>query len=121
MTTRSIEAVHTAKQPRVNRRLSLETLAAQNRRYRHTGSVSQANRAYGFLPAFMDSRSGAVYLSRFADGRLAPIHLIKGLPENLIATRTRSGTVTAASGSVIAGFVREGRFYTREEAAKALH
>ena len=109
-----------AKRPLERRPLNVQVLADQNRHFRRTGGVSQENQAYGYLPAFMDTQSGAIYLSRFANGRLAPIHLLEGLPESLIAARTGRGTVTTARGSVIAGFLREGRFYTREEAAKGL-
>lgn len=103
--TGALPFARNAKRGLERRPLSVQVLADQNRHFRRTGGVSQENQAYGFLPAFMDIQSGAIYLSRFADGRLAPIHLLEGLPENVIAARTPSGTVTAASGSVIAGFV----------------
>jgi hypothetical protein len=121
MATMPMETAHTVKRQWQRRPLSAQVLSDQNRHFRRTGGVSQENQAYGFLPAFMDTRSGAIYLSCFADGRFAPIHLLEGLPEHLIAARTGRGAAIAASGSVIAGFVREERFYTREEAAKALH
>jgi hypothetical protein len=82
--------------------------------------VSQENRAYGFLPAFRDARTGVVYLSRFADGRLAPLHLLDGLPAAVVLTDPLSGQVVALKDSVTAGFVRTGRFYTRAQAAQAV-
>ena len=85
-----------------------------------TGGVSQDNRHCGFKPAFLDIRSGEVYLSRFADGRPAPIHVLDGLPSTLVVTRTPGGRATAATGVVISGFVRAGRFYTREKTAQLI-
>ncbi len=101
------------------RLLSRGVLAEQNRRYCGTKAVSQRNRKQGFLPAFRDRRTGTVYLSRFADGRVAPIHLLDGLPPHLVTKRSTDGRVSAVSHTVTAGFVRGDRFYTREQARSA--
>jgi hypothetical protein len=93
-------------------------LQQQNRRFMGTGGRSQENRSSGFRPAFIDSITRAVYASCFADGRPAPIHLIDGLPDEVVVARSDSGRVCAVKPSVVAGFVRDGRFYTREEAAR---
>jgi hypothetical protein len=37
----------------------------------------------------------------------------------LVVKRDRAGNTLGVKASVIAGFVRDGRFYTREEAARA--
>jgi hypothetical protein len=95
-------------------------IKAQNRRYEGTGGVSQENRGSGFLPAFADTVTGATYPSRFADGRPAPIHLLDGLPAELVVARSANGRVTAVKDSVVAGFLRAGRFYTRAQAAEAM-
>lgn len=84
--------------------LNHETLKKQNETLEGTGGVSAGNRHYGFRPAFLDCRSGTVYLSCFADGRPAPFHLLDGLPE-------------AIHNTLVAGFELKGRFYTREQAA----
>jgi hypothetical protein len=97
--------------------LSLNTLQTQNRQFSGTGGVSAENRAQRFRPAFMDRRTGEVYPSRFGDGRPAPIHLLDGLPASAVLHRTASGRVTAVHGWLTAGFTREGRFFTREQAA----
>lgn len=68
-------------------------------------------------PAFRDTSTGAVYLSRFTDGRPAPVHVWDGLPESAVSKRAPDGRVAALKQTVVAGFSREGRFYTREEAA----
>jgi hypothetical protein len=70
--------------------------------------------------AFCDRETGRTELSRFACGSPAPCHLIDGLPEDWVVARDAAGNAVAIKGSVVAGFVRDGRFYTREEAARAL-
>ncbi len=105
---------------RAARLLSLTHLRRQNRRYRGSGGVSAENRGAGFRPAFLDSRTGLVYLSRFPDGSPAPVHLLDGLPSELVVRRTAAGRVAAVGDSVVAGFVRDGRFLTRNEAIAEL-
>jgi hypothetical protein len=98
--------------------LSDTVLQRQNRRFLGTAGRSQENRGLGFRPAFMDTDTRIVYPSCFADGRPAPFHLIDGLPDKLIAARLSSGGAAAVKASVISGFVRAGRFYSRDEAAR---
>ena len=94
-------------------------LRRENRSFRGTGGLSQNNRGAGFLPAFRDLDTGRVELSRLDDGMVAPIHLLGGLPENWVVRRNPGGGVAALKAAVVAGFLRGGRFYTREEAASA--
>ena len=88
--------------------------------YRGTGGISEENRENGFVPAFQDCVTGDIYISRFADGRIAPIHILDGLPSALIHARGASGKAIAVKKSVIPGFVRGNQFFTREEAAAAI-
>jgi hypothetical protein len=92
--------------------LHLEAAAHQG-----TGGVSSENRALGFRPAFQDTRTGETYPSTFADGRPAPFHLLDGLPEDLVLARDRYGRASRVIGSIVAGFLREGIFYTRAQAS----
>lgn len=62
-----------------------------------------------FSPAFLDTETRTVYRSRFFDGRPAPCHLLEGLPPAVVGKR-----------SLVCGFLRKGRFYTRAQAAAAL-
>jgi hypothetical protein len=103
-----------------DRALSLAELARQNRRFSGTGGVSAEARPRGFQPAFLDTRNGETHLARFADGRLAPCHVLSGLPERLVAQRDDSGEAIRLRLGVIAGFVLAGRFFTREQAAEAM-
>ena len=121
MLSNQSEALPSAVRQQVRESLSEHVLKEQNQQYRGTGGVSQGNHSHGFLPAFQDTRTGTIYLSRFANGRVAPIHILDGLPETLITRRTASGHVSKTLESVIAGFVCDGLFYTREQAAKAVN
>ena len=84
---------------------------------RGTGGVSTGNRHLGFVPAFMETRTGATYACTFADGRPAPFHLLDGLPDELVVARDRHGIPSQVVGTVVAGFLLESRFYTRDQAA----
>jgi hypothetical protein len=102
--------------------LSARALRQQNRGFRGTGGVSAENQSLGFAPAFLDTQTGAVYRACFADGRPAPMHLLEGLPPAVVAACDTAGRVTAIRPSIQAGFVRDGRFYTRDQAAaQVLH
>lgn len=98
--------------------LSSAVLERQNQEFSGTGGRSQENRAWGFRPAFMDAITRVIYRSCFADGTSAPVHLLDGLPDEAVATRDAGGRVLSVKASVVAGFVRDGRFYSREEAAQ---
>ena len=103
----------------MNRALTGKCLRKENRVFRGTGGVSAGNRTSGFIPAFCDTTTGRVEPSRLADGRLAPMHLLVGLPADWVVARTADNTVLAIKATVIAGFLRVGVFYTRAEAAQA--
>lgn len=90
-----------------------------NERFASTGGLSQHNREAGFLPAFQDTETGCVYRSRFSDGSPAPIHLLDGLPRAL-QRDNGDGTAMTFKPTLVAGFLRADRFYTREQAAQAL-
>ncbi len=95
-------------------------LQDQNQCFEGTGGRSEENRQAGFRPAFMDVDTRRVYESRYADGRPAPFHLLDGLPDELVVARSDNGRIAAVKSSVIAGFVRAARFYSREEAARCM-
>jgi hypothetical protein len=104
----------------MNRPMTELTLKRENAAYRGSGGVSDGNRERGFRPAFLDRESGTVWLSRFVDGRPAPIHTLESLPDALVKARDPRGRIIGAKASVVSGFVRHGRFYSRDEAAAAL-
>src|SRR6266446_4031456 len=77
----------------MNRPLTKISLALETAHYRGTGGVSENNRSLGFQPAFIDRETEIVHLSRFPDGRLAPCHLLDGLPPELVLARDEQGRV----------------------------
>lgn len=97
--------------------LKTRRLAEENQQYAGTGGVSERNAQASFVPAFMDSVTLQVELSRYRDGRLAPFHLLDGLPDEWITKRDTKGDALEVRSAVISGFVRLGHFFTRQEAA----
>ena len=102
----------------MNEAMTERVLELETRALRGTGGVSANNRDCGFRPAFLDASTDTVYLSRFRDGQPAPFHLLDGLPDDVVVARSASGAVETVKPTVVSGFVRAGRFYTRDEAAE---
>lgn len=92
----------------------------QGLKYQGTGGCSQVSSPLGFQPAFLDTRTHAIYLSRFADGRPAPLHVLDGLPEELVVERAEDGRILTVKPSLVSGFTKDGLFYTRDECASLL-
>lgn len=103
----------------MKRLMNQEVLRQENIAHHGTGGRSEENCTLGFRPAFYDFATQRIYPSRFADGRLAPCHLLDGLPEEVVTDRTASGRVTSVKATLISGFLRNGYFYTRSAAARA--
>ncbi len=101
------------------RGLDAGKLRTENRQFAHTCGLSANNADQAFVPAFRNEQTGEVALARFADGRIAPMHLIINLPDAWATARNARGQISAVLDCVIAGFVHEGQFYTRAEAAAA--
>jgi hypothetical protein len=72
-----------------------------------------------FHPAFRNEADGRVEVARMPNGQPAAMHLISALPESWAAKLDDDGHVVELIEGIVAGFVRDGRFYTREEAAAA--
>lgn len=100
--------------------LTPEILTSTSHTFSGTYGVSEENQPLGFVPGFFDEETGTVYISRWRDGSPAPCHALDGLPEHLILARGPGNRVAAVKASVIAGFIRWGLFYTREQAAHCL-
>jgi len=95
-----------------------QKLRGQAQVFAGRGGVSEENRRFGFCPAFLDKESGEFVLSCNAEGALAAVHLFDGLPAAWVALRDGQGRPIAIKASIIAGFVRDGYFFTREQAAQ---
>ena len=101
--------------------MTKEILASQNEKFAGSGGVSHDNKDMGFVPGFLDEETGSVYPSRHADGSPAAVHLIEGLPENLVLKRDSAGRVCVIKATVIAGFIRDGLFFTREQVVHTIN
>jgi hypothetical protein len=100
--------------------MSVLRLEIENLLFDGTGGRSQENSSLGFRAAFFDFDTCTIYLSRFADGRVAPMHLMDGLPTEVVVERSpATGRVLSAKASLISGFERNGFFYTRVAAIRA--
>ena len=99
--------------------LTPQCLQQETVEFRGTGGISTENSGCGFCAAFIDTATDKTVVSCFADGRPAPVHVLDGLPNDWISERDASGTVVAVIDTVVPGFLKDGRFYTREQAAAA--
>lgn len=95
-----------------------QTLRSENIDYEGTRGISQNNRASGFRPAFLDTSSGRIEISRLKDGQEAPIHMIGWLPKEWAVMVDENELVIELKPEIVAGFERGGSFYTRDEAAE---
>ena len=100
--------------------LDADLLRQQNRTFAGTNGVSANARRQGFVPGYLDTRSGTAVESRFSDGRPAPVHVLEGLPDEWVAERNANGLAIRARRGIVAGFIRQGRFFSRSDAALAL-
>ena len=104
----------------MNKSMTCERLREDNQTFDGTGGVSASNCAEGFIPAFCDTETGQVIPSRNADGSQAPIHLLAGLPMEWAVELGNGNVVLAVKETIIAGFLRAGVFFTRDQAAQAV-
>ncbi|MCB1774439.1 MAG: dihydroorotase [Gammaproteobacteria bacterium] len=110
---------HAARR-RLRRGLCQCELEAQNGEFAGTAGVSQYNRSAGFVPAYCNHADGQVVASRFADGTPAPIHVLEGVPEHWVEHRDADSGLIRLKPTVEAGFLRDGRFFSREAARAAV-
>ena len=96
------------------------SLEKENLVFCGTSGVSRENSGNGFRPAFCDSETGRVEISRFQNGQPAPVHMLEGLPECWVVEWDATSKATAIKHTVISGFVRDNCFYTRVQAADAV-
>ena len=102
------------------KRLTTTLLRREDERFAGTGGRSEVNRDLGFRPAFFDCATCTIHLSRYRDGRVAPLHLLDGPPDDVVLVRADCGRVVMVKSSLVSGFERNGYFYTRSAAARAV-
>ncbi len=120
MNSRTITAKIKKWEYTMSRMKSISDIEAERAQYINTGGTSQdsGNKQMEFIPAFFDTQSNTIHLSRTCDGNIAAMHLLTGLAESIIDSRDSHGKITGIKKSVIVGFEKNGQFYTREQAAK---
>lgn len=104
----------------MERPMTEKVLQHENVVHAESGGRSQSNAAFGFAPAFFDFSTVTVYPSRFASGQPAPFHILDGLPDEVVVDRAPTGRVLSAKPTLISGFERNGYFFTRAAAARAV-
>jgi len=77
----------------------------------HFDEMIPENTQLQLLPAFYDLKSNAIFLSRFANGDLAPVHTHDGLPGAILARKELK---------LVSGFIYNGQFLTHEQATERL-
>ena len=95
-----------------------QTLCSENLVFADTNGISQNNRALNFRPAFLDKNTGRIEIAKLGSGGQAPVHIICWLPEEWATSVDDNGLVLGLKPGIIAGFERDGRFFTRDEAAE---
>jgi hypothetical protein len=75
---------------------------------------------HGFQPAFLDFLTQTIHPSVFADGTPAPFHILEGLPAEVVVDRARSGRVVSTKATLLAGYERNGYFFTAPTVARAI-
>lgn len=103
-----------------NKAITPNALKQQNNAFMGTGGRSQENKHAHFLPAFLDNQTNEIFISKFANGCQAPFHCLDGLPKKVVLEQTEKGFVKKIKATIIAGFERNGQFYTRDQAAHAI-
>ena len=73
----------------------------------------------GFRPAYLDYATCTLHPSRHADGSPAEVHVLDGLPDEMVVVRSDCGRVIAVKATLMVGFERGGYFYTQRSAWRA--
>ena len=98
--------------------MNSQTLSLENIAFAGTRGISQNNCHLNFKPAFLDKTTGRIEIPKLRDGMDAPMHIISWLPAEWATCLDEEGSVQELKSGVIAGFERDGCFFTRDEAAE---
>jgi len=87
----------------------------QQGRYNQFNGAVFSDVSFGFMPAFKNLINQQVHLSTDSNGELSVMHLFDGLPDHWINERDNKGRALTLKSEIIAGFMRDARFYTLSE------
>ena len=98
---------------------TLGTLSAEVEEFKGSGGIASENSELGFKPAFRHGETGEIFEAKDELGRPSGVHLLDGIPDKYVTERDeKHGDVIAVSGDIESGFLKQGKFYTRKEAAQ---
>lgn len=68
------------------------------------------------MPAFLNTENDTVRISRYQNGKPAPIHISTFLPQSWLIDKRVGSRVPRIKDAVIPGFIIYGKFYSRSQA-----
>ena len=95
--------------------MSQSQVEQQRNVFDQLGGAVFRDASFGFMPAFLDLNTRETHLSAYKDGQPAVVHLLDGLPQYWVSEWGTDGRAVALKSTVIAGFMRNSRFYTINE------
>ena len=87
--------------------------------FRGSCGESEVACRHAFVPACRNSSNGCLEIVKRGDGNPAAMHLISYLPGEWAARCDAQGNVLELIAGIEAEFVRDGKFFSRAEAAAA--
>jgi len=91
-----------------------QALQQQGAYYKFNGAVF-SDASFGFLPAFKNMHTQQTHLSTDADGNIAVMHLLDGLPDCWVDEKDADGRALTLRSGIVAGFMRNNEFFTLSE------
>lgn len=95
--------------------MSQSLIAQQQGAYDQLGGAIFTDVSFGFMPAFKDLKTEEIHLSVYHSGELAVVHVLDNLPQNWVDEWGEDGHAISLKHGIIAGFMRNGDFYTLSE------
>jgi hypothetical protein len=81
----------------------------------HEPQISFLDLAFGFFPAFRDIMTGRTHLATNADGTIASMHVLDGLPREWADEFDTTGQIISLRDGIMAGFMRGDSFFTLDD------
>ena len=93
---------------------TLENLKEESTSFFQSGAVSEKCSSF-CKPCFLNKATGEIFLSQYPNGIACPFHNLNGLPEEVVLRRGNDGSVIEVLPTIISGFVKDNKFYSRDE------